>query len=218
MLIRRIRLFFVVLSAVSDFAWSADGEGILIVRARWGNHLREVDVTEKVRDRLHDGTIEMKIGTEALGDPSPRHGKKLRVTYRYNGAEQTMEFTEGQTLKLPRPESANAGNVTYRDTSKQQVARITSALKSDERHKTGVEIGQAVFGTDGMWRDITTAAQQSMSNGSWRADLHHPYTEVGGDPAVGKPKHLIVGYWVDGAPKVAIFDELPGEVVHVNVP
>ena len=66
--------------------------------------------------------------------------------------------------------------------------------KNVEIPQKGVEIVQAAFGINGMWRDVTAQVQQAVTNDAWQAELHYPFTELGGDPVIGKPKHLIVGY------------------------
>jgi hypothetical protein len=63
-----------------------------------------------------------------------------------------------------------------------------------------------------------------ITGGTWqnkrlpRKPLFASFPELGGDPAKGKVKHLIIGYRLDGTPKVAIFDELRGRSIPVSLP
>jgi hypothetical protein len=214
---RFTRLFVFLLFAGCLFGRAAEEEGLVIVDAIWKGGIRESNVTSKVRERVHSDTVEFQATRDTLGDPAKGHQKMLRVTYRFHGIEHTLEVAEGRTLRLPTA-TADVPDTTLTGDQRWQIQRITDATKAVTIPKKGLEIVQAVFGTNGLWRDVTAIVQQGVAENRWQAELHFPYTELGGDPAKGKGKQLIIGYRLDGTPKVGIFDETKDKVIHANLP
>jgi hypothetical protein len=196
---------------------AAENDGLVIVDAIWKSGTREANVTSKIRGRVRNDSVEFPLTIESLGDPNRGHQKILRITFRYHGVEHTIECAEGRTLRLPPP-TADVPDATFGGDQRGQIQRITDATKVVGIPKKGMQIVQAVFGTDGIWRDVTVIVQQGVTEDRWQVDLHFPYTELGGDPAKGKGKHLIIGYRLDGTPKVAIFDELTNRSIPVSLP
>ena len=179
---------------------AAEGEGLVIVNAIWKGGTQEMNVTSKLRERVHGETLEMPVDHKILGDPSKHIKKILRVTYRLNGTEHTLEFAEGHTLKIP-PATGVPDAPTFTGDLRAQVQRISDATKALNAPSKGVEIVPAVFGTDGFWRDVTAVVKESISDNKWDAEFKKPFAELGGDPVDGRLKHLIIGYRLDGAPK-----------------
>jgi hypothetical protein len=198
---------------------AAEDEGLVIVDAKWKSGSREANVTSKIRARVHDDSMVFRLSVEALGDPYKGHSKILHITYRYHGVEHTLEEPEGWTLRLPQ-ETAGSADKTFSGDQRAQVQRITAATKvvGMGAPKKGMEIVQVVFGTNGIWRDVTDIVREQLVEGRWKADLHPPYSELGGDPAKGREKHLIVGYRLDGTAKVTIFDSLGDASFSVSLP
>ena len=198
---------------------AAEDEGLVIVDAVWKSGTREANVTSKIRARVHDDSVEFPLRVDSLGDPHKGHQKVLRITFRYRGVTHTIECLEGRTLRLPPATDApDTAEKTFGGDQRGQVQRITDAMNVAGIPKKGLEIVQAAFGADGLWRDVTATIQQQVTEDRWKADLSFPYSELGGDPAKGRIKHLIVGYRLDGKPKVAIFDELRGRSLPVSLP
>jgi hypothetical protein len=206
---------FALAGVLSGFA--ADDEGLVIVDATWKAGSRQSNVTSKVRERIHGNTVEFQASTSILGEPAKGHQKILRVTYRLRGADHSLEVAEGRTLKIP-PDTEAPDTRTYTGDQRAQIQRISDATKALNTPSKGVDVVQAVFGANGFWRDITPIVRQSITNDRWEAELHLPFTELGGDPVKGKVKHLVIGYRLDGAPKMGIFDEINGNTIHVVLP
>ena len=80
----------------------------------------------------------------------------------------------------------------------------TNAIPSDHQR---LQILQAFYGADGSWRDVTSILQKSVENNSLKVSWNQPYSEIGGDPAYGQVKTLIVSYRLDGVEKLATFRE-----------
>jgi hypothetical protein len=200
---------------------AADDEGLVIVDAKWKSGTREANVTSKIRARVHDDSVRFLLSVDTLGDPYKYHPKVLHITYRYHGVAHTTELPEGWTLSLPE-ETAEATGKTFGGNQKAQVTRITDATTEATKvagiPKKGLEIVQAVFGTDGIWLDVTATIRGQMKEGRWKTDLHRPFSELGGDPAKGRAKQVIVGYLLDGAPKVAIIDVTGDQPIPVSLP
>jgi len=214
----RLLILLVWLWPFADLlADQATEEGLVIVEAKWGAGRHQAEVAEKLRKYLHNDTLEMRATLDTLGDPAFGNRKTLKVKFRYHGIEKTIECGEGGTLTLPPP-SAVLSDSTFHTDQRAQFQRITDAVRPTGVAKKGLEIVQAAFGTDGMWLDVTAHVQHAVVGDKWETELHDPYQELGGDPVPGKPKHLIVGYRMDGNPKVTIFDELAGKRIPVSLP
>jgi len=82
---------------------AGDADGFQILSAQYGGEGKWVDVTRKVRARVHDGVLVIKASNEIAGDPAYGILKVLRVKYRFKGVEQQTECAEGQVLHLPEP-------------------------------------------------------------------------------------------------------------------
>jgi len=71
-------------------------------------------------------------------------------------------------------------------------------------------ITKAVFGAGGSWRDVTDVLQKHVSGGTLILDIRQPFGELGGDPAFGFVKSLIVEYRADGeSHRVAMKESSP---------
>jgi hypothetical protein len=64
--------------------------------------------------------------------------------------------------------------------------------------KDTLRIDRAFLGTTDAWRDVTPFLRQQLSGDALSATIAQPFTEIGGDPASGKVKNLIVDYRRNG--------------------
>jgi hypothetical protein len=76
---------------------------IEIRSAHYGAGFAQVDVTDRVRDRITNGTLNVLATTGELGCNDPLHGatKALTIDYRLNGRDRTVQIVEGSRLILP---------------------------------------------------------------------------------------------------------------------
>jgi len=74
-------------------------------------------------------------------------------------------------------------------------------------NQAGLRILQAFYGTDGSWRDVTSVVQTSTKQNSLQILWQQPYSEVGGDPAYGRVKTLVIAYQLDGKTRLGAFQE-----------
>ncbi|WP_157523221.1 hypothetical protein [Mitsuaria sp. 7] len=74
-----------------------------IVRAFYGNGVRTVDVTDRIRNASRGGVLDIRVDNDLAGrDPAYGEQKTLRVTYTVGrGREQTREAREGDRIRLP---------------------------------------------------------------------------------------------------------------------
>ena len=77
----------------------------------------------------------------------------------------------------------------------------------DTAHSSGLKILQGFFGADGSWRDVTQVLQNSVRQNALHVSWQQPYSFIGGDPAFGKIKTLVVSYQMDGKTSIATFQE-----------
>ena len=62
-----------------------------------------------------------------------------------------------------------------------------------------LKIEQAVCGAKDSWRDVTAFLQGNVSGDTLSASIAQPFDQIGGDPAPGQVKTLIIDYRLKGA-------------------
>ncbi len=73
--------------------------------------------------------------------------------------------------------------------------------------KDTLQIDRAFIGATDSWRDITAFLRERLSGDALSVTISQPFTDIGGDPAFGKPKHLIVDYHLNGRAFRLLLDE-----------
>ncbi|HEY3901462.1 MAG TPA: hypothetical protein VGM54_22825 [Chthoniobacter sp.] len=94
------------LRAASTPVQTPDGQ-IQISSAIWQGPQpsQSIDVTQRIRELLDSGVTGVTVDSKALSagrDPAPNETKRLIITYKVKGTEQTATWTEGHTLELNR--------------------------------------------------------------------------------------------------------------------
>jgi len=74
-------------------------------------------------------------------------------------------------------------------------------------NQTGLQILRAFCGADNSWQDVTDILQNSVKDNGLRISWQQPYRELGGDPAAGRIKMMVISYQIDGKTKIAVFQE-----------
>jgi hypothetical protein len=62
----------------------------------------------------------------------------------------------------------------------------------------GLRIDKAVCGAKDSWRDVTQFLQEQVRGDTLSANISQPFQEIGGDPAPGQGKKLIIDYRLNG--------------------
>jgi hypothetical protein len=152
-------------------------------------------------------------------------GKDMNAILTLSDAKKEIEGiaeTQSPSGAAPTPTSSESlANKTTSDLpqldSRLGVEEMTRALRTsaqripDQAEVPGsndkLTIVQAVYGADGAWRDVTPVIQKMVQNNSLSVHIQQPYHEIGGDPAYGKSKHLLIGYRHKGKANVATVKE-----------
>lgn len=64
--------------------------------------------------------------------------------------------------------------------------------------KEGLQIEKAYFGAAGSWRDLTAFLQSQVRGDTLSVAIAQPFEEIGGDPAFGQGKRLLIDYRLNG--------------------
>ncbi len=69
---------------------------------------------------------------------------------------------------------------------------------------------KAVCGAMDSWCDVTAFLQENVSRNELSVSIRQPFQEIGGDPAPGKPKKLVIDYQFRGvAYRLSLEEEFP---------
>ena len=162
------------LLCMASFEALADGK-LHIIEAKYGVKGIYSDVTHLVKNYVLDDSIRMQVTNNNLGgDPASGRLKQLRVLYEKNGQKYHRDIMElGWFI-------------------------VTGA--SDEYapsyHTGELEILKAIYGTEGIYRIVTGVVQNFVIRDAIRMRVTND--NLGGDPAPGKWKKLLVVCKIDG--------------------
>jgi hypothetical protein len=163
-----------------------------IMRADYGHKELRVDVVDRLNDLLArvgpDGSIEVNNQTMG-GDPAPGRAKSLRIFVR-NSRNETREFeineqhfVEARLFQIRRRDHDDRpGNYGERD--------------RDRGDSDGLRIIGAYYGVQGRTTNVTELLRSRVRDGM--VSLVVTNGTMGGDPAVGLDKVLIVVYRYQG--------------------
>lgn len=75
---------------------------LTILRATYGAPGRTRDVTERLRARMRNGRLSMRVDNESMGgDPAPDATKRLYVSYSVRGQQREADVPEGREINIP---------------------------------------------------------------------------------------------------------------------
>ncbi len=155
------------------------GRGLQIESARYGVGNRWSDVTALLNNNIQNDALRMQVTNATMGgDPAPANEKVLEVRYRYQGQSQSVTIRENQQLELGG--SGSGGDVGSGPGFGGQGLRILSARYGDGFRTT----------------DVTQFLNNNISNNSLRVQVNTG--SMGGDPAPGIVKTLVVQYEFNG--------------------
>lgn len=76
--------------------------------------------------------------------------------------------------------------------------------------EAALRIEKAFCGAKGSWRDVTAFLQSKVHDDTLSTSISQPFREIGGDPASGQVKHLIIDYRLNGALyRLALTEQYP---------
>lgn len=75
---------------------------LTIIRATYGAPGQTRDVTGRLRARMRNGRLNMRVDNESLGgDPAPGAAKRLYVSYSVRGQQREADVPEGREINIP---------------------------------------------------------------------------------------------------------------------
>ena len=182
---------------------SAQDDGWQIVRAEYGTRTQHNDVTDIVKDLLGRGGVNGRVAVNNQtmgGDPAVGADKHLRIWARNRRYEEREfdyregGFVEAGTFIVRRDRGDwNDRPANYGDRDRD---------RDDDR---GVSIVRAYYGWQGSTVNVTELLRSRMRAGQIRFVVTN--TAMGGDPAIGADKVLVVIYRYQGTEKAAIVRE-----------
>ena len=195
---------FMMCSTLLSMTIGAQDEGAggwRIVRAQYGWRDRQTDVTDLVQDLIGRGGVNGRVivNNQTMGgDPAVSRDKTLRIVAR-NGRNQEREFffKEGAAIDVgmfaaPRDEFDD---------------RPRGDNRRDDRRddRRGVSILRAYWGVQGRTANVTELLRSMQRENGLQVMANN--RSLGGDPAPGTDKVLIVIYRVQGQETAAAVRE-----------
>ena len=81
-----------------------------------------------------------------------------------------------------------------------------------------LQIDKAVLGAKDAWRDVTIFLQDKIDSDALSVSIAQPFDSIGGDPAPGRMKNLIIDYRVNGQPHRLWLEEQFPVAFRLNLP
>ena len=178
---------------------SAQDEGWQIVRAEYGTQAQHNDVTDIVKDLIGRGGVNGRVAVNNQtmgGDPAVGADKHLRIWARNQRREQReFEYKEGGFIDV------RTFNVRQDDWDDRQ-------NPYGDRNRDdfgGIRIVRAYYGWQANTVNVTELLRSRMRDGQISFVVTN--SALGGDPAVGADKILVVIYRYQGKEAAAIVRE-----------
>ena len=180
----------------------AQDDGWQIVRAEYGTRNRHNDVTDIVQDLIGRGGVNGRVAVNNQtmgGDPAVGAEKHLRIWARNRRREEReFDFKEGgfievRTFNVPARNDWDDRQGGYGDRDR------------DRDDYQGVRLIRAYYGWHENTVNVTELLRARMRDG--RISFVVTNSALGGDPAVGADKILVVIYRFQGRESAAIVRE-----------
>jgi hypothetical protein len=187
-------LIFAIGAAVFSTRVTAQDEGWRIIRADWGSKTQRVDVTSLLRDLISRGGNNGKIPINEVtmgGNPAVGQDKALHILAR-NRRNEEREFTINEHTYLEvrlfdvRKDDRDDRPPNYDDRDRGR----------DRDDSNNLRITLAYYGVQGRTVNVTDLLRSRVRDGM--LNLVVTNSALGGDPAVGSDKVLIVIYRYQG--------------------
>lgn len=208
------RLHFLIVLFVCFFGVSlftahlfAQEEGWQIVRADYGFRNQRTDVTDILRDLIGRGGVNGRVAVNNQtmgGDPAVGKDKNLHILAR-NRRNETREFDfrEGTFIDVvlftvPRDDFGGRDQDRDRDRDRDHGDR-------DRDERRGVTIIRGYYGIQGRMANVTELLRSRVRDGVLSLNVNNE--NLGGDPAIGANKILIVIYTFRGEEQATAIGE-----------
>ena len=183
----------------------AQDDGWTIMRAEYGTRAQHNDVTGIVKDLVGRGGVNGRVAVNNQtmgGDPAVGAEKHLRIWARNRKYEEReFEYKEGGfvdavmfAVRRDR-DDWNDRPVSYGDRDRDR----------DREYSNGLSIVRAYYGWQASTNNVTELLRSRMRDGQLSFVVTN--SAMGGDPAIGADKILVVIYRNQGTEKAAIVRE-----------
>ncbi len=169
---------------------SAQDDGWQLTRADYGFKTQRTDVTDLLRDLIARGGVNGRVAVNNQtmgGDPAVGRDKSLRIFARNRkGQEREFDYNEGGFVDV---RMFNVRSDDWGDSGSSYGGR-----NQDDRN--GLRIIRAYYGVQGKTANVTESLRSRVRDGA--LSLVVTNSAMGGDPAIGADKVLIVIYRYQG--------------------
>lgn len=192
-----------VAAGVTFFSTPTSGQddGWVIMRAEYGTRAQHNDVTDILKDLIGRGGVNGRVAVNNQtmgGDPAVGADKHLRIWARNRrNEEREFDYREGGFIDV-----ATFNVRRDRDDFNDRPANYGGQYQDDY---PGVRIVRAYYGWGGSTVNVTEVLRSRMRDGQISFVVTN--SAMGGDPAVGADKILVVIYRFQGTEKAAIVRE-----------
>jgi hypothetical protein len=177
----------------------AQDEGWQVVRAEYGSKSQHNDVTGIVNDLIGRGGVNGRVAVNNQtmgGDPAVGADKHLRIWARNRkNEEREFDFREGGFIDV----------ATFNVRRDRDDFNDRSGNYGDRDDYQGLRIVRAYYGWQASTVNVTEALRSRMRDGQISFVVTN--SALGGDPAVGADKVLVVIYRYQGREAAAIVRE-----------
>ncbi len=184
--------FFSTPTGAQDNDWQ-------IVRAEYGSRTQHNDVTDIVKDLVGRGGVNGRVAVNNQtmgGDPAVGADKHLRIWARNRrNEEREFDFKEGGFIEV----------ATFNVRRDRDDWNDRQGGNGDRDDYPGVRIVRAYYGWGGNTVNVTEVLRSRMRDGQISFVVTN--SALGGDPAVGADKVLVVIYRYQGREAAAIVRE-----------
>jgi hypothetical protein len=183
-------VFFAAVITFFSTPAGAQDEGWQIVRAEYGTKNQHNDVTDIAKDLIGRGGVNGRVAVNNQtmgGDPAPGADKHLRIFARNRrGEEREFDYKEGGFVEV---RTFNVRRDDWDD-------RPANYGGRDQDDNNGIRIVRAYYGVQGRTVNVTELLRSRVRDGALNFVVTN--SALGGDPAPGYDKLLIVVYRFQG--------------------
>jgi hypothetical protein len=194
-----VLLFTILVLAVFALFVAAQDDSWQLLRADYGWRQQRTDVTDLLRDLLSRGKVNGRVAVNNQtmgGDPAVGRDKTLRVFARnFRGEERQFEFVEGSSIE--------AG--MFRARRESDWDDRPRGDRDRDKDRGDLQILYAFYGVQRRTVNVTDLLRSRVREGSLLLPVDN--RSLGGDPAVGADKVLIVIYRYEGMEQAAAVGE-----------
>ncbi|HKW56735.1 MAG TPA: hypothetical protein VJN42_05195 [Candidatus Acidoferrum sp.] len=205
---KRRSLIFLMSCLVGATLWSAgllaQDQGWQIVRADYGFKNQRNDVTDILRDLISRGGVNGRVAVNNQtmgGDPAIGKDKSLHILARNRDQQREFDFREGSFIDVAQ---FSVPRADVGDWDRDRVRDRDRGRDFDDRDRGGtgdLSILRGYYGIQGRTANVTDLLRSQIRDGVLSLNVNNE--NLGGDPAIGANKVLIVIYRFRGQEQAA---------------